>query len=296
MTRPLRRPRRLAAAGFMLSAAALLAMTTLLSKLLTQSPNGDALHPMQVAAGRYGFALVAVLPVAAWSRPRVVVAAWPTHAGRTLFGWLGVTCLFAAAALMPLAEATAISFMSPVAAMLFALVCFDDRPGPSRWLAVGVALAGALMLLRPGTAAFQPAALVAFASALFAGAEAIFMKRLSGREPILRIMLIDNALGLPLALLFAASVWVVPSGPQWALLAGLGAAMAASQACVFAALRRARASFVMPFFYTTLAFAALYDLLVFDVRPSFLGVVGALTIVGGLLLFAVDEAGGSAGR
>lgn len=291
-----RRPGRAAAAALMLAAAALLALTTLLSKLLIQSPSGTGLHPAQVAAGRYAFALVAILPVVAWLRPGVVTAAWSTHAWRTFFGWLGVTCLFAAAALMPLAEATAIGFMSPVAAMLFALVFLGDRPNAARWLAVGVALLGALLLLRPGTAAFQPAALVAGAAAIFAGAEAIFMKRLSGREPILRIMLIDNALGIPLAGVVALAVWVAPSAAQWAWLAILGAAMAASQACVFAAFQRARASFVMPFFYTTLAFAALYDGVVFDVWPSWLGSVGALTIVAGLLLFAFDEAGGLAGR
>ena len=59
---------------------------------------GPALHPLQISAGRFCFALIAITVVAAWMRPAFTRVSWPLHGGRSLCGWLGVTCTFAAAA------------------------------------------------------------------------------------------------------------------------------------------------------------------------------------------------------
>jgi len=79
------------------------------------------------------------------------------HIGRTLFGWGGVTCMFAAVAFMPMSDATAISFLNPVFGMLLAIPLLGERVGPWRWLAAAMALIGALILLRPGPDTFQAA-------------------------------------------------------------------------------------------------------------------------------------------
>ncbi len=200
--------------------------------------------------------------------------------------------MFAAAALMPLAEATAISFTSPVVAVALAVAFLRERPGPVRWAAVAIAFAGALLLIRPGTAAFQPAALLALGAALFLGAEAVLIKHLTGGEPRLRILLVNNAIGAALALTAAAFVWVPPTAGQWALIVWLGTAMLAAQALFIAAMRRGDTSYVMPFFYATLVFASLYDLALFGERPDLAGAAGAAIIVAGALLLAWREGRG----
>jgi drug/metabolite transporter (DMT)-like permease len=250
---------------------------------------GGALHPFQVTAGRFGFAFALVLVLSLWLRPRLAGAAWPVHLGRTLCGWAGVTCLFAAAAAMPLAEATAISFLSPLATMLLAIPLLGEQVGPVRWSAAAVALVGALVLIRPGSAAYQPAALIALAAAAFIGMEAILVKRLSDREPPLRILLINNGMGALIALIVAAFVWRPPSPAQRAMLAALGVSMLGAQALFIQALRVADASYVVPFFYTTLVFAALYDLALFGDRSDAFSQLGIAIIVAGALLLAWRE-------
>jgi drug/metabolite transporter (DMT)-like permease len=230
-----------------------------------------------------------VLLLSLWLRPRLAGAEWPVHLGRTLCGWAGVTCLFAAAAAMPLAEATAISFLSPLATMLLAIPLLGERVGRVRWAAAAIALVGALVLIRPGSEAYQPAALIALAAAAFIGMEAILVKRLSDREPPLRILLINNALGALLALLAAAFVWIAPSPAQWAMLALLGVSMLGAQALFIQALRAADASYVVPFFYTTLVFAALYDLALFGDWPDPFSQLGIAIIVAGAMLLAWRE-------
>lgn len=279
----------LPAIGAMLAAAALIAVTTLLAKILGRGLTGPELHPLQVSAGRFCFAMLALVPVLVWRYPGFRGAAWPLHIGRSLCGWGGVTCLFAAAALMPLAEATAISFLSPLVTMLLAIALLRERVGPWRWTAAGLAMLGALVLIQPGSDAFQVAALIALLAALLMGLEAIFIKRLSGREPPLRILAINNAIGATVAATAAAFVWIAPSPAQWGLLALLGVTMVIGQSFFIQAMKRADASFVMPVFYATLVFAALYDLAVFGERPSVLAGVGAGLIVIGAVILAWRE-------
>ena len=264
-----------------------IAATTLIAKMLGLGGGGAPLHPLQISAGRFAFALIALSLFALWLRPSFAGARWPLHAGRSLCGWLGVTLMFAAAARIPLADATAISFLSPLVTMALAIVFLGERIGRWRWLAAAVSVCGALVLLRPGTDAFQLAALLALGAAFLLGAEAIFIKRLSDTEPPLRILIVNNLIGTVLAGAAAAWVWTGPAPSQWLLLAMLGAAMVSAQALFIHALRRAEASFAVPLFYLTLVFAALYDFALFGQGLAAASMVGAALVVAGAIIISV---------
>lgn len=273
-----------------LIATALLAGTTLLAKALGSGTLGPPLHPLQVSHGRFLFAFLGIASAALIWRPRLARPAFVLHAGRTLFGWGGVTLMFAAAARMPLADATAISFLNPVFAMVLAIVFLGEKVGPWRWLAAAIALTGAAILLRPTPAAFQPIALIPLAAALAMGAEVIFMKRLAGREAPFQILLVNNAMGLTIATLAVVWVWTPPTGAQWAGLVAIGLIMATAQAFFINAMARAEASFIVPFSYATLIFATLYDGAVFRVWPDAVSMLGAGVILTGAALLAWREA------
>ncbi|MEZ5721625.1 MAG: DMT family transporter [Paracoccaceae bacterium] len=280
-------PQNIKAAGFMLAATAFIAGTTLLAKMAGAGPEG--LHPLQISQGRFMFAFLAFWSAAAVLRPQFTRPAWHLHGLRTLTGWGGVTLMFAAVQLIPLADATAITFLNPVFAMGLAIAVLGERAGPWRWLAAGIALTGALILIRPGPGTFQPGALVALAAAAVMGTEITILKFLSGRERPFQILLINNTFGLVIATAAALLVWQAPSPRQWLILAGIGVLMAGAQSLYIQAMRRADASFVMPFSYTTLVFAAGYDLAVFGVVPDGLSRLGAAVILAGGLLLAWRE-------
>lgn len=272
-----------------LTATAFIAGTMLLAKLIGTGTLGDPLHPLQISHGRFMFAFMTIGTAALILRPRVTRPDLRIHVGRTLFGWGGVTCMFAAVAFIPMSDATAISFLNPVFGMLLAIPLLRERVGPWRWLAAAMALIGALILLRPGPDTFQVAALIALAAALLMGMELIFIKKLADREAPLQILLINNALGLGISSLAVLPVWGMPTGPQWAALIGIGVLMAAAQTCFINAMARADASFVTPFSYVTLFFAAIYDLIVFDVWPDWVSWTGACVILAGAALLAWRE-------
>ena len=277
------------AAGLILMATAFIAGTTLLAKALGTGELGPALHPLQISHGRFVFAFLALASVATVVRPRIEAPHWRLHLGRTVFGWGGVSLMFASVTFIPLGDATAISFLNPVFAMIFAIVLLGERIGPWRWGAAAIALAGAMILLRPTPESFQPAALLALGAAVVMGMELIFIKKLSGRERIFQILLINNGIGVTIATLAVWPVWQIPSAMQWGALAGVGCLMACAQLFFVNGMARADASYVAPFSYATLIFATLYDFAAFGSVPDAISVLGSGVILAGAFVLAWRE-------
>lgn len=222
-----------------MAACAFIASTTLLAKALGTDTLGPALHPLQISHGRFLFAMITFASAAIILRPTLSRPNLTLHIGRTTFGWAGVTLMFAAVAYIPVSDATAISFMNPVIAMVLAIPLLGEKVGPYRWLAAAIALIGAAILLRPGAGTFQVSALIAVGAAIMMGFEVIFIKKLARAEPPFQILLVNNAIGLIIASLAVLPVWVMPTGQQWLGLLAIGLLMAAAQTLFINAMARA---------------------------------------------------------
>ncbi|WP_420003456.1 DMT family transporter [Arenibacterium sp. LLYu02] len=277
------------AAALILLATVFIAGTTLLAKALGTETLGPALPALEISQGRFVFAFLGISTAVVLMRQKIRAPHWGLHIGRSSFGWGGVTLMFAAVAFIPLADATAISFLNPVIGMVLAIPFLGETVGKWRWLAALIALVGAMVLLRPTPESFQPAALLALGAALAMGAELVFIKKLAGREPPLQILWVNNLIGMLIASAAASLVWQMPTLPQWGALAALGLMMACAQACFINGMARADASYVAPFAYATLVFAALYDALIFGVLPDGISLLGAGIILSGAGLLAWRE-------
>ncbi len=274
----------------MILATSFIAATTLLAKALGTDALGAPLSPLQITHARFLFAALSLGSAALVLRPRFGKVNLKLHIIRTTCGAVGVTLMFASVAFIPLSDATAISFLNPVFAMAFAVFLLGEKIGPIRWSAAGIALIGAFILLRPGSGAIAAGALLALGAALILGLEVIFIKRLSRLERPFQILLVNNAIGLCIASLAVIAVWEMPTPAQWGALAGVGILMALAQTCFLNSVARADASFVVPFSYGTLLFAALYDALVFNVIPDGISFLGAGIIIAGAAMLAWREA------
>jgi drug/metabolite transporter (DMT)-like permease len=282
------------AAILILCASAFIAAATLLAKalgtgMLGTGMLGPPLHALQISHGRFLFASIVVGSTVLILRPAFTTIHWRLHMGRTIFGWAGVTLVFAAVAYIPMADATAITFVNPVFAMILAIPLLGEKVGPVRWLAAAIALTGALILLRPTPDSFQPAALLALAAAFVTGIELIFIKKLSGLERVLQILIVNNLIGLGIATVAVIPVWQMPTTMQWFGLVGVGGIMACAQVFFINGMARADASFVAPFSYAVLVFAAVYDFAIFDAMPDWISVLGAGGIMSGALLLAIRD-------
>lgn len=279
-----------AAAILIVIATAFIASTTLIAKALSSPAFGPALHPLQISHGRFAFAFCFLILAASALRPRMTRPNLRLHLARTVCGWAGVTLMFASVAFIPLADATAISFLNPVFAMVLSIPLLGERVGRLRWGAAALALIGATILLRPTPGNFQAASLLALGAAAIMGLELIFIKKLAGRESPFQVLLVNNTIGVLIASAAVLPVFMMPTPAQWGLLALLGGAMAIAQACFVNAMARADASFVAPLSYATLIFAALFDGIAYQQFPDQTTWAGALIIVTGAALLALREA------
>lgn len=270
-------------------ATAFIAATTLFAKALGTDQFGPAMHPFQIVFGRFLFAFLSFSLAVAILRPALQRPHLGLHLARTVGGWAGLVLMFASVAYIPLADATAISFLNPVFGMIFAIPLLGEKVGKWRWLAAGIALVGALILLRPTPDSFQPAALLALGAAVILGFELNIIKFLTRRENPFSILFVNNAIGVCIASLAVIWVWQAPTLAQWGLMAAIGCAMAVAQTCFVNAMARADASFVAPFSYGTLIFAAAYDIVFYDVIPDAVTILGASIIIAGALLLAWRE-------
>ncbi len=277
------------AALLIVLATSFVAGTMILAKSLGTDSLGAGLHPLQISAGRFTFAWCALITVFAIRRPAIKSPDIKLHISRSLLGWGGVTMMFAAAALIPLSDATAISFLNPVFAMVLAIPFLGERVGRYRWLAAVLALIGAMVLLRPTSGSIQLAGLLALGAAALMGAELIVMKIITRREAGFQILLLNNSIGICISVFAASFVWQMPTDTQWIALIALGLLMVCAQTCYITAMAMADASYIAPFSYMTLVFAAFYDFAIFAQIPDHFSILGAALILTGAVILAWRE-------
>ena len=176
---------------------------------------GDDVPAAQAAFLRYVLGLVFLIPMI-----KPILAARLTRRQIWLFGWRGlahtvaVVLWFFAMARIPIAEVTAMNYLSPVYVTLGAALFLGDRLPPRRLAAVIVALVGAMVILRPGIKAVEPGHVAMLATAVCFAAGYLITKQLSGEvsAPVIVGMLsITVTLGLAP---FAVAVWITPTLEQ----------------------------------------------------------------------------------
>jgi drug/metabolite transporter (DMT)-like permease len=209
---------------------------------------------------------------------------------RSLFLVIATACFFTGLRYLPLAEASAITFMAPLFVVALSLPILGERPTRPRIVASLAGFAGILMLVRPGAPALHPAALLLVVAALANALYQLTTRKLRHENP--HTMLFYSAL-VGTVLVSAAVPFALEAAPiSWrdvgllllsGFLAGLGHGL------FIAAFARAPAALLAPFTYLQIAWAVLYGILVFGQHPDGWSAVGLAIIVGSGVLLALWE-------
>ncbi|MDK9725497.1 MAG: DMT family transporter [Sterolibacteriaceae bacterium MAG5] len=190
---------------------------------------------------------------------------------------VGITgCAMAAFRVMPLAEATAILFVTPLAVALLAGPCLGERIGLGRWLAVAAGFGGVLLIVRPG--GDLPAEGIAFALAGAAcyAAYQIQTRMLSPTENTWTMLFYTALVGTAAMSLALPFIWEGPL-PDWReamLIASLGIYGGTGHFLLIRAFRHAPASLLAPYLYTQLIWAGLLGWLFFGQFPDAVSLAG----------------------
>jgi drug/metabolite transporter (DMT)-like permease len=199
------------------------------------------------------------------------------------FGVVGSAVLFISALqYLPLAEATAINFVSPAFVTLLSVPVLGERVGWRRWTALAVGMAGMLLIVRPGSDVFTPAALLPIVAAGSWAAAVVVTRRIGTTDPPMTTLIWTAGVGfvaLTVLLLLGAIVGgpghvQMPNTTELGLGLLIGIVSSAAQWLVVLAFRAAPASVLAPFSYAQLLFAGLLGFLMFGTVPdrwTFLG-------------------------
>lgn len=271
--------------AFAAFAVMLFSVNDVLMKFLS---DGYALHQIVLVRSIAGFFLTVLImaPLAGgWHllrtrRPLLHMA----RAGCVFFANM---TFFLGLASLPLADAVALFFVSPFVITIFSVLFLGETVGLRRWSAIGIGLLGVLIILRPGTAAFQVASLFPLAAAFgYAGLHILtrYMRDTENAVSMtfyIQVMFLSLCLVLglfigdgrfaadapaPLEFLFRAWVWPETSA-LWIMLA-LGAFASVGGYFISQAYRLGEAALVAPFEYLALPMGVLWGILVFGEWPD----------------------------
>lgn len=199
---------------------------------------------------------------------------------RAVFHLSSMFLFFFGLTLMPLATASALTFLAPLFAVLLAAIFLKEGFTSRRVIALLVGFSGMLIIVRPDPASLDEGALLLVGAALLWGAVLVIIKVLSHTESSSTITAWMALMMAPLALLPAIPFWSQPTFHQlgWLALAGLLGAFA--QWAMTQALKTGSTNVVMPIDFLRLVWAALIGLAVFDEIPDIFTWLGGAIIFG----------------
>ena len=215
-------------------------------------------------------------------RAGLPTGAWPLILGRGVVHSAAVLLWFYAMARIPVAHVTAIGYLSPVILLVAGAMILGEALTRTRILAVAVAFAGALVVLRPGLQEVSMGHVSQAGAAVCFAASYLFAKRLSTILPatvVVAMMSLSVAVGL---LPFAVWVWVPISWAQVGWLAVVAGLATMAHYCMTRAFRVAPLTVTQPVTFLQLIWASVLGALVFY-EP----VDGFVLLGGGMIMAAI---------
>jgi len=200
-------------------------------------------------------------------------------------------CFFSALRYLPLAEATALNYTSPILVTLMASWLLHERLTRPRWAFVIAGFVGMLLIVRPGSDMLAPTALLSLAAAALYASFQIVTRKLAG-EHLMVLLIYPSIIG---TVLFSVAMPFVPfegwsPTSDLAAFVGIGIVGSLGHLLFIRAFQSASASAIAPFTYAQLVWSMLAGWLVFGTFPDAWALTGIIVIAGsGVVLTAYER-------
>ena len=231
---------------------------------------------------RYAGHVLVVVPLA-WHK--VGPHFWRTRqpllqTGRSTLLLLATIGFFSALRFLPLAEASAISFLAPMLMVLLSRPLLGEIVTPARWIAVAAGFAGVLLVTRPGSAAFHPAALLMLGMALCNALYQLLTRKLQG-DSAYTTLFYSGIVGTIAftALLPMLAPHPLPGLGDALLFLLLGVLAGLGHWCMITAFLQAQASQLTPFGYLQMVWPLGFGWLLFGQFPDGISLAGMAVIL-----------------
>ena len=264
-------------AAMLFSMACFVSSDTLIKQVGADMPIGQIMF----LRGMFATLLVATLAVVTGDIAHYRHVFKPVMALRTV-AEVGATLFFFAGLMrLPFADAAAIGQFTPLAVTAGAALFLKEPVGWRRWLATVVGLVGVLLIIRPGTSAFNPAALLIVACVFFVAVRDLVTRVLGNAVPALLIILLSSsAITLSGLCIRPLETWIDPTAGIVASLAVSALGVTGGYYGSIIAMRCGDIAVVAPFRYTSMLFALIWGYVLFNEVPDWPTWVGIAIVVG----------------
>jgi drug/metabolite transporter (DMT)-like permease len=239
----------------------------------------QSLPPIEITWFRYLVFLALTLPAGLRHGGAALHTRRPTlQIGRGLAVTLSAILFVFALRVLPMADAAAINFVSPLFITMLSVPMLGEQVGMRRWIAVAAGLIGAVIAAQPGTSAFSPAAALPVISAATWAIGIIWTRRMAASERPTTTLVWSAGSGLVLLSCLLPLDFRVPSLAEFGLCMVIGLVASVGQGMVVLGYRQAPASLLAPFSYLQLIWSTALGYVVFNGRPSLPTIIGATVI------------------
>jgi drug/metabolite transporter (DMT)-like permease len=239
-------------------------------------------------------ALFALVPVGAMvarggGLPQLRTRRLGLHLVRGVLGTTGGFLAFYAFSRLPLADAYAIIFATPLLITALSVPILGEAVGWRRWSAVLIGFVGVLVMLRPGVAPLGAGSLAALGAACASACAILLVRKLSITETTPSIAFYSNVTAVVLVAIVFGRAFVLPSPIDLALMATSGLLGGTALLVLIAAYRRSPAALVAPFQYSQMLWALLLGALLWSDFPEPAMLLGASIVAGSGLFILYRE-------
>ncbi len=254
------------------------------------------LSPVEIAFFRQFFSIwpVAILLFRSGGLTNLRTSRPLGHLFRGLIGNSAMVVFFLSVGFLPLADATALSFSSPLFATALSVPLLKEAVGVHRWSAVGVGFVGVVVMTHPTGAWFTHGAGAGAMMGLLGGFMSALMmitiRQLSKTEAPVTIVSYFVIIGALIYGMATPFFWVRPTGFEWLVLGAIGLVGGISQLVMTNAYRHAPASVLAPFGYTAIVWSTAFGYLIWGDLPGTRVLVGAAIVIGSGLYIIYREA------
>lgn len=252
---------------------------------------GGDLPAAESAFLRFVLGLVFIIPV--WKTlvsTRLTRQQWKLFTIRGIAHTAAVTLWFFAMAQIPMAEVTALNYMNPIYVTLGAALFLGEKLAFRRLAAIGVAMIGALIILRPGLRVLEAGHFAMLISAACFAVSYLVVKRVSSEVPpaiVVAILSISLTIGLaPLAI----AVWVPPTLGQIGILFVVAALATLAHYSMTKAFAAAPLTVTQPVVFLQLVWAVIFGVILFDEQVDIFVIGGGALIIAAISFMTWREA------
>jgi drug/metabolite transporter (DMT)-like permease len=201
------------------------------------------------------------------------------HALRSVVGLTGMVCGFSAVQYLPLTEATALQFTSPLFMTALSALLLSEKVGRHRWGAVLAGFVGVLIMARPIPGQMNVVGVtLGMLSALGAAGAMVAIRQIADTERGPTIVFYFTLGGVLVGAVGSLFAWVTPDPLTLTMLVLAGLVGGVGQLFLTEALRQAPVGVIAPFDYTQLVWASLFGLVLWGELPHPLTLIGAVIV------------------